>query len=63
MGIKIKRGQSEAARRELWAFTNAFPGMPWDDNGDIYEFAPFDQTDIPMFDSMEFNHVIEIFEL
>jgi hypothetical protein len=63
MGIRIKKGKGNAAYRELWAFTNAYPGMPWNDDGDVYEFAPFDETDIPMFDGMELNKVIGIFEL
>ena len=63
MGIRIRKGTTEEAKRELWSFTNAFPGSPWNEYGDVYEFAPFDESEIPMFNEMEHNSVIEVFEL
>ena len=63
MGIRIRKGSSETARNELWAFTNAYPAMQWADDGMICEYALFDPNDAPMFDAMEHNQVIATFEL
>lgn len=63
MGIIIKTGTSEAAKRELWSFTNAYTAMQTgtDENGNALYYV-FDPTDAPMYQDMESNKYIGTFD-
>lgn len=63
MGIRIKAGTTEAARRELWAYTNAYTAVNWGDDADGNElWVTFDPTDAPMYQDMTDNAVIGFFD-
>lgn len=63
MGVIIKKGTTEEARRELWAYTNAYTAMACgtDESGNALYFV-FDPTDAPMYQDMESNKYIGTFD-
>lgn len=63
MGVIIKKGTTEEAKRELWSYTNAFTAMAYgeDENGNALFFV-FDATDASMYQDMTENAYIGTFD-
>lgn len=62
MGIIIKPGTTEQARRELWAFTNAFTAMQMGTREGKEFWYVFDATDAEMYRDMQENEYLGVFD-